>query len=199
MSTVITPSTPSSSFDVATAALEHLELLNCSNVNPLEIAAQFRTLLRRKKSPRNSCESSYTDYLSAAATTRRHRRQFPRRSLAEIRSKSLGRVQYFLDEDSSFHSSWTLEERESKDADLQSIDDVYADSAVGSDLSDRASSQLTGKSLVEDLETIVDCFSLSRRRERVIPARTQAFLLSDDQLERVEREEEEEGRETDSK
>ncbi len=38
-----------SQFDVATAALEHLELLNQPNQNPLVIAAQFRTLLRSKK------------------------------------------------------------------------------------------------------------------------------------------------------
>lgn len=36
-------------FDIGTAALEHLELLNQTNQNPLEIAAQFRILLRSKK------------------------------------------------------------------------------------------------------------------------------------------------------
>ena len=133
----------SSPFDVATAALEHLELLNCSNVNPLEIAAQFRTLLRRKKSPRNNTafETTYADYLTADAASRRHRRQFQRRSLAEIRSKSLGRIQYFLDED----PAWNI-----VDADNHSIEDIYADSAVGSDLSDRTSSHPPEKCLEEE-------------------------------------------------
>lgn len=118
----------SSPFDVATAALEHLELLNCSNVNPLEIAAQFRTLLRRKKTPRNNTfETTYADYLTADAASRRHRRQFQRRSLAEIRSKSLGRIQYFLDED----PSWNI------------IEDIDAD------LSDRTSSHPPDKCLDE--------------------------------------------------
>jgi hypothetical protein len=38
-----------SQFDLASAALEHLELLNQPDQNPLAIAAQFRTLLRSKK------------------------------------------------------------------------------------------------------------------------------------------------------
>ena len=36
-------------FDLATAALEHLELLNRDDQNPLEVAARFRTLLRSRK------------------------------------------------------------------------------------------------------------------------------------------------------
>lgn len=36
-------------FDLATAALEHLELLNQDDQNPLEVAARFRTLLRSRK------------------------------------------------------------------------------------------------------------------------------------------------------
>ena len=97
-------------FDVATAALEHLELLNRSNVNPLEVAAQFRTLLRTKKargnlssqkngaSPPSSSNMDYTymDYLAADAT---HRRRARSRSRADRRSKSLGRIKYDLDED----------------------------------------------------------------------------------------------------
>ena len=38
-------------FDLATAALEHLELLNRDDQNPLEVAAKFRTLLRSRKDP----------------------------------------------------------------------------------------------------------------------------------------------------
>ena len=38
-------------FDLATAALEHLELLNREDQNPLEVAARFRTLLRSRKDP----------------------------------------------------------------------------------------------------------------------------------------------------
>jgi hypothetical protein len=97
-------------FDVATAALEHLELLNRSNANPLEIAAQFRTLLRSKKargndstnknenSPPSSSNMDYTymDYLAADAT---HRRRARSRGRADRRSKSLGRIKYDLDED----------------------------------------------------------------------------------------------------
>jgi hypothetical protein len=97
-------------FDVATAALEHLELLNRSNANPLEIAAQFRTLLRSKKargndstnknenSPPTSSNMDYTymDYVAADAT---HRRRARSRGRADRRSKSLGRIKYDLDED----------------------------------------------------------------------------------------------------
>jgi len=65
-----------SQFDVATAALEHLELLNRPNQNPLEIAAQFRTLLRSKKHNDKNIHSSnidytYMDYITADATIRR--------------------------------------------------------------------------------------------------------------------------------
>jgi len=65
-----------SQFDVATAALEHLELLNRPNQNPLEIAAQFRTLLRSKKHNDKNVHSSnidytYMDYITADATIRR--------------------------------------------------------------------------------------------------------------------------------
>ena len=97
-------------FDVATAALEHLELLNRSNINPLEVAAQFRTLLRAKKtrdndshqkngasSPSSSAmDYTYMDYLAADAT---HRRRARSRGRADRRSKSLGRIKYDLDED----------------------------------------------------------------------------------------------------
>ena len=97
-------------FDVATAALEHLELLNRSNTNPLEVAAQFRTLLRSKKargntstskndnSPPSSSNMDYTymDYVAADAT---HRRRARSRGRADRRSKSLGRIQYDLEED----------------------------------------------------------------------------------------------------
>lgn len=97
-------------FDVATAALEHLELLNRSNANPLEVAAQFRTLLRSKKargnnsinknenSPPSSANIDYTymDYVAADAANRRRARS---RGRADRRSKSLGRIKYDLDED----------------------------------------------------------------------------------------------------
>lgn len=97
-------------FDVATAALEHLELLNRSNVNPLEVAAHFRTLLRTKKSrgnhfnqkngasPPSSSNMDYTymDYVAADAT---HRRRARSRGRGDRRSKSLGRIQYDLDDD----------------------------------------------------------------------------------------------------
>ena len=100
----------SSQFDVATAALEHLELLNRSNANPLEVAAQFRTLLRSKKtrehnlnnrnenSPPSSSNLDYTymDYVAADAT---HRRRARSRGRSDRRSKSLGRIKYELDED----------------------------------------------------------------------------------------------------
>jgi hypothetical protein len=102
-------------FDVATAALEHLELLNRSNVNPLEVAAQFRTLLRSKKargdtiknkngnSPPLSSNMDYTymDYVAADAT---HRRRARSRGRADRRSKSLGRIKYDLDEDDDTHN-----------------------------------------------------------------------------------------------
>lgn len=52
-------------FDLATAALEHLELLNQKNQNPLEIAAQFRILLRSNKE-----HSSDIDYIPINTTTR---------------------------------------------------------------------------------------------------------------------------------
>lgn len=97
-------------FDVATAALEHLELLNRSNVNPLEVAAQFRTLLRTKKTrekdsyqkngasppPSSNIDYTYMDYVAADAT---HRRRARSRGRADRRSKSLGRIQYDLDDD----------------------------------------------------------------------------------------------------
>lgn len=97
-------------FDVATAALEHLELLNRSNANPLEVAAQFRTLLRSKKARENTSNSkngnsppsssnmdyTYMDYVAADAT---HRRRARSRGRADRRSKSLGRIKYDLDED----------------------------------------------------------------------------------------------------
>ncbi|CAF2493177.1 unnamed protein product [Rotaria sp. Silwood2] len=97
-------------FDVATAALEHLELLNNSNLNPLEIAAQFRTLLRSKKargsdannknenSPTSNSNMDYTymDYLAADAA---HRRRARSRGHTDRRSKSLGRIKYDLDDD----------------------------------------------------------------------------------------------------
>ena len=100
-------SSPSTSiqFDVAAAALEHLELLNCSTLNPLEIAAQFRTLLRSKKTCRENQQDSpssstidytYLDYIAADATYRRRRQS---RNHLNCRSKSLGRIQYNLDED----------------------------------------------------------------------------------------------------
>jgi hypothetical protein len=44
-----------SQFDVASAALEHLELLNQPNQNPLAIAAQFRILLRSKQVNQEEC------------------------------------------------------------------------------------------------------------------------------------------------
>jgi len=97
-------------FDVATAALEHLELLNRSNANPLEVAAQFRTLLRSKKargnhsntknenSPPSSSNMDYTymDYVAADAA---HRRRARSRGRADRRSKSLGRIKYDLDDE----------------------------------------------------------------------------------------------------
>jgi hypothetical protein len=97
----------SSSFDIATAALEHLELLNSSNLNPLAIAAQFRTLLRRKKSSTSTAvDSTYTDYMSTDVTNRQRQRRA--RPLSEqyndARSKSLSRIQYVLDENLLGHS-----------------------------------------------------------------------------------------------
>ncbi|CAF3131652.1 unnamed protein product [Rotaria socialis] len=97
-------------FDVATAALEHLELLNNSNLNPLEIAAQFRTLLRSKKArgsnsnnknensptPYSNMDYTYMDYVAADAT---HRRRARSRGRIDRRSKSLGRIKYDLDDD----------------------------------------------------------------------------------------------------
>ncbi|CAF1083816.1 unnamed protein product [Rotaria sp. Silwood1] len=97
-------------FDVATAALEHLELLNNSNLNPLEVAAQFRTLLRSKKARENNINNknensstsnstmdyTYMDYLAADAT---HRRRARSRGRTDRRSKSLGRIKYDLDDD----------------------------------------------------------------------------------------------------
>ena len=111
MSNSNSSSPPPPQFDVATAALEHLELLNRSNVNPLEVAAQFRTLLRTKKTrgnpsnqkngtspPSSSSNMDYTymDYVAADAT---HRRRARSRGRTDRRSKSLGRIQYDLDED----------------------------------------------------------------------------------------------------
>jgi hypothetical protein len=79
-----------SQFDIATAALEHLELLNQSNQNPLEIAAQFRTLLRSKKNNKNEHSSktdyTYMDYITTDATIRR---QGCSHNLVDYQSKSL--------------------------------------------------------------------------------------------------------------
>jgi hypothetical protein len=115
-----------SQFDVGTAALEHLELLNCSNQNPLEIAAQFRTLLRSKKAHSSNIDYTYTDYILADATIRRRERSC---SLADHRSKLLGKIQYELDEDQS--SSSKYQNRNS------SIEDMYPDSAISSDSSNQ--------------------------------------------------------------
>jgi hypothetical protein len=80
-------------FDVGTAALEHLELLNRSNLNPLEIAAQFRTLLRSKKTRQktSNIEYTYTDYMANDATYRRRARS---RSQISYQSKFLNQIQY---------------------------------------------------------------------------------------------------------
>lgn len=106
-------------FDVATAALEHLELLNNSNVNPLEVAAQFRTLLRSKKTRGNNTNNkngnspashgnidyTYMDYVAADAT---HRRRARSRGRNDRRSKSLGRIKYDLDEDDDTNNQSTF-------------------------------------------------------------------------------------------
>jgi hypothetical protein len=78
-------------FDIATAALEHLELLNDSNQNPLEIAAQFRTLLRSKKVNQNvhssnNIDYTYMDYITTHATIRRRGCSY---NLTDHQSKSL--------------------------------------------------------------------------------------------------------------
>ena len=120
-------------FDVATAALEHLELLNCSNQNPLEIAAQFRTLLRSKKPSKNvhstNIDYTYMDYITADATIRRRRRP---RSIADYRSRSIGRIQY-----NPSPPELNSCDNFSKCQDVNSsTEDISPDSAVGSDSSD---------------------------------------------------------------
>jgi hypothetical protein len=116
-------------FDVAKAALEHLELLNCSNQNPLEIAAQFRTLLRSKKTSKNvhpsNIDYTYTDYITADATIRRRGR---------CRSKSFGKIQYNQSLSESYSSN---DLSKYQDAD-SSTEDISPDSAVGSDSSDNS-------------------------------------------------------------
>ncbi|CAF2154783.1 unnamed protein product [Rotaria magnacalcarata] len=124
-------------FDLGSAALQHLELLNCSNQNPLEIAAQFRTLLRSKKANKNVQSSNinytYTDYIAADATIRRRGRSH---SLADQRSKSLGKIQYDISVDQSLpesNSSSSFIKNEPID---NLTDEIYPDSAMGSDSSD---------------------------------------------------------------
>ncbi|CAF1222727.1 unnamed protein product [Rotaria sordida] len=123
-----------SQFDVGKAALQHLELLNCSNQNPLEIAAQFRTLLRSKKSNKNIHSSNinytYTDYIAADATIRRRKRS---QSLGDHQSKLLGKIQYDLNEDQSLPES----NSSSGLMKYQNItEDMYFDSNIDSDSSD---------------------------------------------------------------
>jgi hypothetical protein len=136
---------PNRRFDLGTAALEHLELLNTSNANPLEVAARFRTLLRRKQAPRAHGDCHPIDYL----TYRRPRRQFY--SHTDLRSKSVGRIQYFLDEDrphrnrNDTEASWSMTEQCQSVETTNSSEDIYADSAVGSDSSERTTLHSTGK------------------------------------------------------
>jgi hypothetical protein len=168
-------------FDVATAALEHLELLNRSNANPLEIAAQFRTLLRSKKargndstnknenSPPSSSNMDYTymDYVAADAT---HRRRARSRGRADRRSKSLGRIKYDLDEDddpnnqsgfSQFTQDQSLLNYEHEQSNLRStIDDTniyYATSARHGGLI-----PTTNNSARQYLPESHSCFGLSK-------------------------------------
>ncbi|CAF1689757.1 unnamed protein product, partial [Adineta ricciae] len=113
-------------FDIATAALEHLELLNRSNQNPLEIAAQFRTLLRSKKPHSSNAEYTYTDYITADATIRR---QGCAHNLSnQHRSKSLGKIQYKLNEDQAIGESLSSKCHNS----TNSVEDMCIDSGIAS-------------------------------------------------------------------
>lgn len=130
--------TNTTQFDVAAAALQHLELLNHSNQNPLEIAAQFRTLLRSKKHNKNTNTSNinytYTDYIAADATIRRRKRSH---SQFEHRSKSLNTIQYYLNEDQSTPDSCASSDLIKCHNPENLTDDAHFDSAIGSDSSDR--------------------------------------------------------------
>lgn len=124
-------------FDVGSAALQHLELLNHSDQNPLEIAAQFRTLLRSKKANKNTNSSNsdytYADYIAAGATIRRRGRS---QSLGHHRSKSLSKIQYDSPIDQPLlQSNYSSGLIKNENID-NSTDEPYPDSAVGSDSSD---------------------------------------------------------------
>ncbi|CAF1083215.1 unnamed protein product [Adineta steineri] len=123
-----------SQFDVATAALEHLELLNHSNQNPLEIAAQFRTLLRSNKPNIPTTDYTYTDYISADATIRRHGCFC---KLADHRSKSFNnKIQYNFDEDQSLPESYTSCDLSKYQNIISSTEDSYPESTISSDSSE---------------------------------------------------------------
>ena len=169
-------------FDVATAALEHLELLNRSNTNPLEVAAQFRTLLRSKKARGNTSTSkndnsppssssnmdyTYMDYVAADAT---HRRRARSRGRADRRSKSLGRIKYDLDEDDdannqSAFSQYTQDQSslnyEHEQSHLRSIND---DTNIYYTTSNRYGGLLTttNSSARQYLPESHSCFGLSK-------------------------------------
>ncbi|CAF2559800.1 unnamed protein product [Rotaria sp. Silwood2] len=155
-----------SQFDVGKAALQHLELLNCSNQNPLEIAAQFRTLLRSKKSNKNinssNIDYTYTDYIAADATIRRRRRS---QSLVDYhRSKSLGKIQYDLNEDQSLlesNSSSGLMKYQNVD---NIREDIFSDSAMGSDSSDITNHKIDLNILSNsnDLNNEINCHKISK-------------------------------------
>ncbi|CAF0864322.1 unnamed protein product [Rotaria sp. Silwood1] len=142
-----------SRFDVGKAALQHLELLNCSDQNPLEIAAQFRTLLRSKKSNKNiyspNIDYTYTDYIAADATIRRRKRS---QSLVDHRSKSLGKIQYDLNEDQLLpesNSSYGFIKYQNVD---NITEDMYSDSAMGSDSSDLTNHKIDSNMLSHSID-----------------------------------------------
>ena len=153
----------SSQFNVATAALEYLELLNCSNQNPLEIAAQFRTLLRSRKSKKTSnIDYTYMDYIVADATIRKQGRSH---SLRDHRSRPLRKIQHDTDKDqfvSESHSSNSLSEKNQNVNNL--IENTYPDSAIDSDSSDRIIHQTNSNILSDsmDLNSQVNLNELSK-------------------------------------
>ncbi|UJR08317.1 hypothetical protein I4U23_012588 [Adineta vaga] len=126
-----------SQFDVATAALEHLELLNRSNQNPLEIAAQFRTLLRSKKPHSCNVDYTYTDYITADATLRRQG-CFQNLS-SQQRSKSSGKIQCKFNEDQSMVDSYSSQDLSKCQNITSSVEDMYVDSGIVSTASSNAS------------------------------------------------------------
>ncbi|CAF4686005.1 unnamed protein product, partial [Rotaria socialis] len=153
-------------FDLGSAALQHLELLNCSNQNPLEIAAQFRTLLRSKKANKNVQSSNinytYTDYIAADATIRRRGRSH---SLADQRSKSLGKIQYDLSVDQSLLESNSSSSYIKNEPIDNLTDEIYPDSAMGSDSSDLTNHKIDSSIMshrTTDLNNKIICHKTSK-------------------------------------